>query len=75
MKESYHDPPEGREMVSSTSVEQSHAGTSSIEETHASKPQKQSSLMNCPSKESSFRSTKGRGMISLPAIMSSSILL
>ena len=52
--ESYHD----REKVSSTSVEQSHAGTSSIEETHASKPQKQSSLMNCPSKESSSRSTK-----------------
>ena len=39
------------EMVSSTSVEQSHAVTSSTEETHASKPQALSSLMNYPSKE------------------------
>ena len=39
------------DMVSSTSVEQSHAVTSSIEETHASKPQEQSSLMKYPSDE------------------------
>ena len=38
-------------MVSSTSVEQSHAVTSSIKETHASKPQGQSSLMNYSAEE------------------------
>ena len=42
--ESWHDQddsPENGEMVSSTSVERSHAIKSSIEETHASKPQAQ----------------------------------
>ena len=38
------DPPQHVEMVSSTSVEQSHAAASSIEGTHASKQQEQSSL-------------------------------
>ena len=38
-------------MVSSTSVERSHAATSSIEGIHVSKPQAQSSLMNHFSKE------------------------
>ena len=53
--ESWHDqddPPEDGEMVSSTSVERSHAVTSSIEETHASKQQTQSRIpMKYPSKE------------------------
>ena len=45
------DPPQGIEMVSSTSVEQSHAVTLSITETHAPKPQEQPSLVNYPSAE------------------------
>ena len=46
------DPPQDVEMVSSTSVAQSHAIiTSSIEETHASKQTEQSIPMNYPSKE------------------------
>ena len=54
MDESWHDQddsPENGDMVSSASVERSHAVTSSIEETHASKPQAQSSLMDYPSRE------------------------
>ena len=52
--DSWHDQddsPDNGGMVSSTSVERSHAMTSSIEETRASKPQAQSSLMNYFSKE------------------------
>ena len=44
------DSPENGEMVSSTSVERSHAITSRVEETHASMPQAQSCLMHYPSK-------------------------
>ena len=45
------DPPKVVEMVSSTSVEQSHARTSSTEETPASKQQEQPILMNYLSEE------------------------
>ena len=45
------DPPQDVEMVSSTSIAQSHAITSSIEETHASKQKEPSIPMNYPSKE------------------------
>ena len=45
------DPPKVVEMVSSTSVEQSHARTSSTEETPASKQQEQPILMNYHSEE------------------------
>ena len=47
MDESWHDQDDSLqtdEMVSSTSVQRSHAVTSSVEETHASKPQAQSSI-------------------------------
>ena len=49
MDKSWHDQddsPQNVEVLSSTSVEQSHAVTSSFEETHPSKPQAQSSLMS-----------------------------
>ena len=53
--ESWHDqgnPPRNVEMVSSTSIEQSHAITTSIEETHATKQQETSSIpMNYSSEE------------------------
>ena len=45
------DPSQNVEMVSTTSIEQSHAVTLSIEETHASKRQAQSCLINYLSKE------------------------
>ena len=69
------DSPENGEMVSSTSVERSHAITPSIEENSCVEATGTIESDELPFQKSSSSSTKGSGMIFLPTVMWKGILL